>query len=265
MYQYLISDLDHTLLQENGQLDQTTINAIHQSDLQVSLASARNPYSMVDFIHQLKLTGPQLAMNGGLIFKVEHGQVKVLEQRIIAMDLAKRVERELANAYPWIDFTWITLKGWYIPKMTKVMEAEVQYSGVQPLLGKHLGETQPPMQIVLVIKDLQQFKEVQHFLQQLFGEQLNIRASGDGYLTINAHGASKATIVDYLIQHGASRKQIFAVGDDENDLPLLDAAGHSLTVANAAKSIQSRVDQVVPSNTNDGVAHFLQQLPPKSL
>lgn len=260
MYQYLISDLDHTLLQENGQLDPLTVDEIRQSPLQISLASARNPYSMIDFIQQLQLTGPQLAMNGGLIFRYVDQQIHILEKRFIAKSLALQVQTAMKQRYPQIDFTWITEDTWFIPRMTSIMQAEMQYSGVQPVLGKHLQETASPIQIVLVMKDPRLFQRVQQFLQESFGKQLAIRASGDGYLTLNAAGASKATIVDYLMQHGAPREEIVAVGDDENDVPLLLAAGHSLTVANAHPQIKALVDEVIASNVNDGVANFLQQL-----
>ena len=70
MVKYLITDMDHTLLQEDGELDDITIRTIRQSPIQVSLASARNPYSMIKYVQQLQLVGPHLAMNGAIIFQV---------------------------------------------------------------------------------------------------------------------------------------------------------------------------------------------------
>lgn len=252
--------MDHTLLQENGQLDQFTTDVIQQAPLQVSLASARNPYSMVDFVQTLHLTGPQLAMNGAIIFKVIDGQLQVLEKRTIDKQVSLRVRQFLHDHFPQVDFTWITSDHWYIPTMTPEMEFEIQYSNVQPIIGESLENTTPPCQIVLVIKDEVLFKQVQTELRKAFAhDHLSVRGSGDGYLTINAVGTSKGLLVDYLVDQGVDRQSIIGVGDDQNDVPLLEAVGHSLAVANAASNIKALVDEVIPSNVDDGIAKYLQQ------
>ncbi|WP_251547423.1 HAD-IIB family hydrolase [Limosilactobacillus caecicola] len=259
MINYLISDMDHTLLQEHGQLDQFTIDVVRQSPVHLSLASARNPLSMVKFVQQLGLTGLQLAMNGALLFKVRHGQVQVVQSRVIQYDVAVKVQRHLHEKFPEIDFTWITAKHWYIPKLTTEMRVEMNYSSVQPVIGGQLNPQDLPYQIVLIIKNPQRFREVQTDLKAVF-PTLSIHNSGDGYLTINAPGANKGTLVEYLVTNGVPLAQIAGVGDDQNDLPLLMKVGYSLAVANAAPNIKAMVDQVIGSNSADGIANFLAEL-----
>ena len=258
MLKYLISDMDHTLLHNDGRLDQETISAVRQTAIKLCLASARNPYSMVEFINQLGLTGPQLAMNGAIIFQVQAGKVHVLREYAISRKLAKQLAIELQSVYPAVDFTWITRDHWYIPKMTPAMREEMKYSGVQPVIGRRLQDTAVPDQIVLIIKDQQLFSEVQHHLQQRFAD-LSIHSSGDGYLTINAAGVNKGNLVQYLIDHGIQRSEIAGVGDDQNDLPLLQVVGHSLAVANAIPEVKMQVTEVINSNEEDGIAQFLNQ------
>ena len=258
MLKYLISDMDHTLLHNDGRLDLPTISAVRQSSIKLCLASARNPYSMVEFINQLGLTGPQLAMNGAITFQVHAGKVQILRECAISRELARQLAIELQSLYPEIDFTWITRDHWYIPKMTPAMREEMKYLGVQPVIGRQLQDTAAPDQIVLIIKDQQLFSEVQHHLQQRFSD-LSIHSSGDGYLTINAAGVDKGNLVQYLIDHGVQRSEIAGVGDDQNDLPLLQVVGHSLAVANAIPEVKTQVTEVINSNEEDGIAQFLSQ------
>ena len=76
---YLISDLDHTLLNEAGQLSAVTRQVIRQQPAwQVMLASARLPAQMVSLIDALDLTGPQVGLNGAIVFEVNGGQVRTL-------------------------------------------------------------------------------------------------------------------------------------------------------------------------------------------
>ena len=69
MQYYLISDLDHTLLNEQSRLSQRTIHAVVSSGLSLMLASARMPAQMLDVINQLQLKGPQTALNGAVVFQ----------------------------------------------------------------------------------------------------------------------------------------------------------------------------------------------------
>ena len=86
---YLISDLDHTLLNEKGKVSELTKKVIRQSDWQVLLASARMPSQMLDLIIDLKLTGPQLALNGAIIFEYQAGQIRILQRRSVPSKLAR--------------------------------------------------------------------------------------------------------------------------------------------------------------------------------
>ena len=88
---------------------------------------------------------------------------------------------------------------------------------------------------------------------------LTLANSGDGYLVITAPGVNKAQAIQYLLDQGISRREIVAVGDDLNDLPMLKAAGMPLVVANAKPALKAIAKAVLPDNENDGIAYFLQQ------
>ena len=66
---YFISDLDHTLLNEQAQLSAATIAILTAQPVPLMLCSARLPVQMDAFIQQLKLTGPQVALNGAVVLK----------------------------------------------------------------------------------------------------------------------------------------------------------------------------------------------------
>lgn len=74
MTNYLVSDLDHTLLNERGALSPVTQAAVAAVADRVMLASARHPGQMTVLIDQLGLTGPQVALNGALIFAGASGE-----------------------------------------------------------------------------------------------------------------------------------------------------------------------------------------------
>jgi len=51
-----------------------------------------------------------------------------------------------------------------------------------------------------------------------------------------------------------------AIGDNNNDLPMLEYAGTAVAMGNAIEKIKEQADFVTRSNDQDGVAHALRQL-----
>jgi hydroxymethylpyrimidine pyrophosphatase-like HAD family hydrolase len=54
--------------------------------------------------------------------------------------------------------------------------------------------------------------------------------------------------------------EVLAIGDNHNDLTVLAWAGRAAAPANAIPEVLAAVDQVVPSNEDDGVAQLLEGL-----
>jgi hydroxymethylpyrimidine pyrophosphatase-like HAD family hydrolase len=55
---------------------------------------------------------------------------------------------------------------------------------------------------------------------------------------------------------------VVAFGDMPNDLPMLAWAGWAVAVANAHPSVLAAVDEIAPTNDEDGVATVLEHLTP---
>ena len=64
--------------------------------------------------------------------------------------------------------------------------------------------------------------------------------------------------MDYLSEYyRVPRGRIAAIGDNYNDLPMLERAGGKFAVANAESPLKE-IATVVPSNEDDGVAAALK-------
>ncbi len=82
------------------------------------------------------------------------------------------------------------------------------------------------------------------------------------YSEMGLYGRTKATGMDQVLNRlGIPRERSIAIGDSENDLPMLEAAGISVAMGNAPEFIQKRCDYVTASVDQGGVAqalyHFL--------
>lgn len=78
---------------------------------------------------------------------------------------------------------------------------------------------------------------------------------------INSPDASKGSALAALAARlGIRKDEVMAIGDNNNDLPMLEYAGTAVAMGNAIEKIKEQADFVTRSNDQDGVAHALRQL-----
>ncbi|WP_296112932.1 HAD family hydrolase [uncultured Limosilactobacillus sp.] len=258
---YFISDLDHTLLNEQAKLSLETIRVIKSNQLPLMLCSARLPKQMDPFIQQLNLTSPQAALNGALIFEGIGEDRRIQAKHAISLSIYQQIKELMRKKFPDYPVTWMDEEKWYLPRLTADLTPELQYCQADDYI---IGMNQPlndPLLLLIVIPDANQFKAVFTCLQQTAIPEIQVVNSGDGYLTITGQGVNKGLAPQYLLEHHlAVPKEIVAVGDDENDLPMFKRAGISVAVANAAPSVRMQADIVGDTNENDGVARIMERL-----
>lgn len=79
-------------------------------------------------------------------------------------------------------------------------------------------------------------------------------------IEIMPKGQNKGEAIRFLSEYyGIPVDQIAAVGDQLNDLPMLEAAGGKFTVKNGADELKA-IAEVIPSNEEDGVAYLLEKI-----
>lgn len=84
---------------------------------------------------------------------------------------------------------------------------------------------------------------------------------GAWFLEVGPLQASKLAALKWLTQYlGRDLSAVIAVGDAENDIEMIQAAGLGVAMANASDRVKTVADQVIGSNVEAGLAHFLLSL-----
>lgn len=74
-------------------------------------------------------------------------------------------------------------------------------------------------------------------------------------------GITKAHAVQRVCDRmGVRLDEVVAIGDNYNDLTVLASVGRAAAPANAIPEVLAIVQQILPSNEDDGVAQFLERL-----
>ncbi len=103
-----------------------------------------------------------------------------------------------------------------------------------------------------------------HAITQLpaeFKEQYNIVKSAPFYLEILHKGANKGIALKKLAEHLAiEQAEVMAIGDNENDMAMLEYAGIGVAMQNAVEKTKAVADYITTaSNDEDGVKEAIEK------
>ena len=97
-------------------------------------------------------------------------------------------------------------------------------------------------------------------LKAEFGDKIDVTKSTPIYTEIICPGVSKAAAVNILAQKlGIDRSEVMAIGDSDNDLPMLKAAGTSIAMGNGTDEVKAACDFVTGLCEDDGFAQAVEK------
>lgn len=107
--------------------------------------------------------------------------------------------------------------------------------------------------------DIKEVDKLSMKLQKIKG--LTISSYMDISIDITGENTHKGRAVnDVMSYYGINRSEIVAIGDSENDIPMLEEAGYSVAMGNAKEEIKEICDMVTFSNDDDGVSYAIESI-----
>lgn len=252
MIKQLFLDMDGTLLNSQGQVSAENAAVLKNSDIPVTLVSARAPMEMRDAIQALDLKTPQIAFNGGLVFQP---QGDILTAHPLAQSTSKRLLQLLKAEFPQVSLSYYTADHWYTARIDRGIQAEMAINNWTPTLSAEISQ-QPIFKIMLIVFEPQVMLKLQATLQALQLTDVSIQQSGTLYLELTSDLAKKsAGIAQIKRRRHLKTAEMAAFGDGHNDLPMLQAVGTPIVMGNALPEIQAAGKFVTKTNDEAGVAY----------
>jgi Cof subfamily protein (haloacid dehalogenase superfamily) len=252
------SDLDGTLVRNDLSISDRTravLARVEEAGSLFVMVTGRPPRWMAPVADATGHRGLAVCANGALVYDLHTEQV--VRSSLIDASAAAEVVEALRRAVPGIAFAvekgveGFGREAAYVPRWDngEVRVAPVEEliaSGVVKLLARH--EQMGSDELLAIARTtVGALAECTH-------------SSADGLLEISATGISKASGLASLAEEwGVDASDVVAFGDMPNDLPMLAWAGHSVGMANAHPEVLAAVDEVAPSNDDDGVAQVLER------
>lgn len=270
MIKQIFLDMDGTLLDDKGVVTKDTVAAIKNSQIPVTLVSARAPQEMTFAIHDLALQAPQVAFNGGLIYQMDEGDMHVLQAYPIEAATSIKLIHWLAEMFPTVSLSYYTQDSWLVDHASAEIDREVLFTGVVPryaaLSEAALQGQNGIFKIILIDLSETKLDMIQQAILNLDLPGINVQQSDASHLEITSDIAEKAFGVSYIIaREQLSQAETAAFGDGQNDLSMFYKVGTSIAMGNAPMSVQQSANYVTKTNVANGVAygieHFLLHQP----
>lgn len=267
-YKLVAIDMDGTLLNSNNEVSERTKIAIEKAKdkgVYVVLATGRILKSALQYRRDLKITNPIVACNGAIIVN-EHEEIiykKPLDKNIIEniLDLGKRnnIYYHFYDEYGFYANTLVEeVVSFYNTAAAKLKGIELDiniFKEKQEVLTRNDLNV---LKFMFIDDDLEKLYKVRKELDQM--GSLSTSSSWDNNIEVMGKGVSKGEGLTYLCKElNIDSKQVIAIGDNENDLSMLEFAGLGVAMGNSKDEIKNVSDYVTGTNNDDGVAKVLEK------
>ncbi len=253
-------DLDDTLLRDDLSISDYTkdvFRRLHSMGFLLIAASGRSRMSILPFVEQLGCICLYIACNGAEIYDGPTGDI--LRAETFPAELALEI-CDFGAEYNCYAQTYEGDRFFF----NQYSEYADRYARASMLKGVYVGDLRQfirePRSKILMMAEEEQIIRMLAEARIRFAGRASVTCSKPYFLEFNPPKATKGIALDFAARHlGIRTGQIVAFGDSLNDLPMLQAAGHSVVVANGRPDVQALCSEICLSNQEDGVARWLSE------
>ena len=263
-YDLLVCDLDGTLLDDSMTLEPAVVEAFHRAaecGLAISLATGRMPAAADPYRDRLGVTAPVIYYNGALVRGANGGP------DLVSLTLPRGVLRRAwavvseAPVHP----VFYRDDRLYCVGRTLAVRRYCEEEGLR------VDVVDDPLEFLalggfvkgLLIGHPNDLGIVREELTPLVAEHARlVRTRGD-YLEIIPLGDSKGAALARLTAHlGVPLDRVVAVGDQENDVEMLQAAGLGVAMPHAPEPVRRAAGRIAPQAGAGGLLALFRELFP---
>ena len=261
-FRLIAIDLDGTLIDHDLTIAPRVKEAIAAAQAQgvtVTLASGRMFAAMVPFAQELNIAAPLICYQGGLVRHavsretIFHLAVPTdMAQEVVALARTRGIQ---VNAFADDRL--------HVETMTAEAEAYMRLARVEATVVDDLVvflQDNPSTKLVLVNLDENKTNRLVEEFTAHFGSRLGITKSHPYYTEAIHPEVSKGRALTQLASVlDVSLDQVVGIGDNLNDLSLVETAGFGVAMGNGDPRVKAAADFVTTTYEEDGVAVAIEQ------
>lgn len=229
MFKLIASDMDGTLLDENGQVPPETyelILALHEHGVHFAASSGRRYDRLCEFFAPVRDKMDFVAANGAQVY----ADGKMVDREVYS-HLAIRRLAQAVRTFPNAERIW-----------------ELPDPSVNIIKASIFCDDSAVMDSAYV-------------LQRELGQLFTFAPSGNAWIDAMQPGVSKASGIAQLAEHyGIGRDEVMAFGDSMNDYEIIRFVGTGCAMQNARPALKAVADRIVGCNRDHAVQQELRHV-----
>jgi Cof subfamily protein (haloacid dehalogenase superfamily) len=273
MIRLLAIDIDGTLLDSRGQLPDAHRDALADAvaaGLEVALVTGRSYHFTKPIADALPLP-LTLVVNNGAVVKRKNGET--LMRHVLPREAARQVlaatphledsvalvfdrEDERQIVFARMDWSHPNRRGYYQKNQAYIAQVDAPLHDVlteDPIQVMFNGGVAPMRALASILRRLAMANQVSVAITEYERRDFAL-------VDVNGPGCSKgSTLARWVAARGLTRDHVMAVGDNLNDLEMLDFAGTAVVMGNATDAVKRPGYHLTATNDEEGLAAAIRR------
>jgi Cof subfamily protein (haloacid dehalogenase superfamily) len=264
-YSLLVCDLDGTLIDHTLLLDPELVGAFRragEAGLLISIATGRMPAATTRYRDELMIRAPVIYYNGALVRDTLSGD------DLLSVTLPCGVLRHAYDVFGHSPVHPLFYRDDRLYCLEQSLPVRA-YCDEEGLRAEVIPDPSDFLSLGAFVKSLlighpEALPVVREELEGVVGAGAKLLRTRSNYLEVVPVGASKGSALARLAEHiGIPLARVIAVGDQENDLEMIRAAGMGVAMPNAPEFVRAAADRVAPAPEAGGLLAVFRELIPE--
>ncbi len=257
----ICSDVDGTLLKTDKSLSAENLEAIEyfkQNGGKFTIMTGRMPFALHTVLDIITPNAPLGFGNGLGLYDVASGKMPLSNSLGIS---ALPIARYIYDNFPDIGIEYTTYDEILCARVTETVVRHLDHEKL-PLKTISIDGFKGDLAKILFAAESEKIDSLTSVLPNLeCTSPFQLIRSDAVYYEVLPKDMTKGTLVLKLSEIlGIDIKNVIAIGDNENDVSMLKAAGTGIAVGNATESAKTAADIVTVSNEENAIAKIIYDL-----
>ena len=267
-YRLVAVDMDGTLLRRDKTVGEKTVQAMNaalKQGTEVVIATGRSRVQSERYMELFPRLRYAITSSGAAVYDLRDNWNKIISNEIpleIALEILKYADER--DCFPIMSVEGKTVYTAHLAPTAPeyglgayVYEINTFGTGVTSVFEWYQAHPQPVESISLYFRDGSLRMEAVEALKHL---PLYFALPGEPAVEIGMNTANKGYALTKLCEWlGVALVDVAAIGDSDNDVPMLEIAGLAISPDNAPVAVKAKADRVVADCDHDGVAEALER------
>ncbi|MDE6690645.1 MAG: Cof-type HAD-IIB family hydrolase [Clostridia bacterium] len=262
----IVSDFDGTLANSQNEVPDEVKNAINNyiADGGIfAVCSGRILPSVLPRVRRLGLKGLVIACQGSVIADIESGEIiksvgfkdgEISEICAFLEELNTNVQAYYLDGF----YSDLAQGDKYLKVYEDIIGVTAHHADIP--LSEFAAQSGLPFNKAATLCSPDGQKELFEKIKGKFGTRFDVTCSAKVLIEISPFGETKGEAVKFLSAHyGVPIEKCCAIGDNLNDLSMIEAAGVGVAVGNAVDGLKAAANYVAVSNDEGAVARVIEK------